>query len=748
MTKKVSALIGHDGKTRRVEYEVPDNEPGLWGADYDFSIIGKDVPRLDAVAKVTGKAKFSHDIKRPNMLYAVMVTCPYPHARIENVDISDAEKMPGVRSVDIFEDSSQVARCEGWYIAAVAADTIQQARDAARKVKVTYKELPFVIDPDEAMLEEAPSVHKGGNVAKSRPRSRGDIEKGFQEADVISEGTYTVQVQTHSTFETHGCVAEWNGDELTVWHSTQYIVGIAGNMARAFKIPETNVRCICQHMGGGFGSKFGPETFGIKCAQIAKKTGRPVKLMADRYVDSLMCGNKPGAKMQVKVGAKKDGTLTAIDAKVFNVAGHSGSSSVSIPFFDHYECPNVHVEEYNVRINAGNARAYRAPGRPQGAVGIEMALEELAMKLEMDPLELRMKNVPWSELDAREYEYKTGAERFGWKERIKKRGANNGRIKRGVGCAGAFWHQTGSSGGATVRCSIFPDGSVEVANVVQDLGTGIRTVMAVIASEELGIGLDAIKVSIGDSKLGLNGPASGGSTTTPTVTPALRNACYQAKRELFQKVASKWKTNVDDIDCKNGIVICKSNSDRKMPWKKAAAMIRSGTIEAVSKAEKVKNDAIPGINIGTASRGAQFAEVEVDTETGKVRCTKFVAVQDCGKAIAKKQAESQVCGAVIMGLSFALSEDRIMDNMTGRQINPNMESYKFIHSQDIPDIETVLVDVYDPIINTSAKGLGEPPYVPPAAAIGCAVANALGVPIREMPITPDKVLAALKGKEG
>lgn len=757
MAKKVSALIGFEGNTRQIEYEVPENEPGVWGADYQFNQVGKvDHPRLDAIAKVTGKAKYSYDINRPNMLHAALVTCPYAHARILKVDISQAQGMPGVKAIELFDNiENSVARHAGWMIAAVAAETPAQAEDAARAVKVEYKELPFVIDPGEAVMDEAPRVHKGGNVEeKPKSRERGDIEKGFQEAEVISEGTYNTQVQVHNCLEPHGCVAEWNNDELTVWHSTQGIWTVSRGMAKALGIPDNKSRCITEYMGGGFGSKFGPEDFCIVAAKMARKAQRPVKMMLAREQEMILAGNKPAAKLYVKVGAKKDGTITAIYAQVHNVPGHSGNSSSAVPFFEHYNIPNVKIDEFNVLINAGSSRAFRAPGRPQGCFGLEMALEEMAMKLGMDPYEFRAKNITGGLLKALPKEFEMGRDKFGWNQKYKSHGASGeGSVKRGVGCAVTYWHQNGAPGGAVVRCTVFPDGSVEVANGSQDIGTGHRTMMALVAAEELGLTANDIKVTIGDTTLGLDGPASGGSVTTPTVAPAVRSACYRAKMQLFDKVAEKWKVDKNDLETKNGEVFSKSNGSKRMTWKDAAALIRSGTLVAMG--EHVEHPAIPenikadDLNdFGSGAYGAQFAEVEVDTETGKVKVLRVVAVQDIGKTLAKMQTESQICGAVIQGISYALFEDRIMDNMTGRPMNPNMEDYKILTVADMPQIEPVIVDVFDPVNNASAKGLGEPPHIPTAAAVGCAVANALGVPVRDLPITPDKVLAALMTKEG
>ncbi len=747
MAKKVSALVGYEGNTQRIEYEVPDNQPGIWEVDRKFSVAGvKDVNRLDAFEKVTGKAKYSHDMNLPNMLHAALVTSPYAHARVNRVDTTEAKSMPGVKWIEVFEGvEGQKAAYAGWLIAAIAAETIQQARDAARKVKVDYKELPFVYDLETALDPDAPIIRSGGNATEYRSRDNGNVDQGFQEAEVIHEGNYSSQVQTHSCLETHGCAAQWNGEELTVWHSSQGVWSVSRAMAKAFEgLDENKSRCITQYMGGGFGSKFGPEMFGIMCATLAKKTGRPVKLMLDRYEDSVMAGNKPSAKMNVKIGAKKDGTLTAIYAKIQNIPGHTGGASAAQPFFDHYDCPNVKVEEQNVYINSGASRAFRAPGRPQGSFGLEMALDDLAQKLDMDPYELRAKNLSGTLYKAIPFELQLGAERFEWKAKYQKRNTKTGRIRKGVGCAVTTWGATGNPGGATVRCTIHTDGTVEIANSVQDLGTGCRTMMAITAAEELGLDVQAIKITIGDSSLGLPGPASGGSTTTPTVSPAVRSAAYQAKNKLFEKVAEKWGTSVDDIECNEGQVYSKSDTKKTMDWKKACALLRSGPI--VTMGEHIEHPKIP--DSGSGAYGAQFAEVEVDTETGKVRLIKILAVQDCGKVIARQQAESQITGAVIQGCTSAIFEERIMDNMTGRQINPDMENYKILNAPNMPDIVPILVDVFDPVNNTGAKGLGEPPYVPTASAIGCAVANALGIPVCDLPITPNKVLAALQTKEG
>ncbi len=751
MTKTYSTVIGHEGHFLDVELRAPDDTPEFWGANRDFAVIGeKNIPRLDALEKVTGKAKFTYDIVRPNMLHAAMVTSPYANARVTNIDTSEAEAMPGVKSVIALRVRS--VQYAGALLAGVAAETIQQAREAARKVKVEYEtrsfksEMSLAPSRKEALSrsDSGETEYREGRVVFTNPKNRGNIIAGLKQAGVVHEATYETQVTPHCPLEAHGCVAEWEGDNLTVWYSVQGIWAARQSCASAARISQNQVRVITQHMGGGFGSKLQTEDFGNLCIEMARTTGRPVKFMADRYEDIVMCGNKPGSSIQVQIAGTAEGKLTSISATARSIVGYSGSQGFSAPFHAFYDCPNVHYSGSAVRLNAGLSRPFRAPGWPQGAFALEMAIDELAWKLDMDPFELRMNNISSSELDARVLELRTGAERFGWADKYKKPGTDTGPIKRGVGCAMTAWNY--NAGSATVRCSIFPDGSVEIANGCQDLGTGLRTAMANAAAEMLGCEPAQIRVVTGDTGLGLPGPQSGGSVTTAGVAPAVHGAAYKALNQLFELVASSWNTTAEELDCLGGMIFMKNDTSQSMPWQEATALIPDDAI--VTTAQGRSAGVARGVRSGSMMRGAQFAEVEADTQTGKVRCLQIVAVQDCGKAMAKKQAENQINGGVVMGISYALLEDRILDNMTGRQINPNMETYKILGPVETPEIIPILIDVYDPANTSSAKGIGEPPHIPTAAAIGCAVANALGVPVRSLPITPYKVLAALEGREG
>lgn len=749
MAKQQKVTVGHDGHYREVTMTLGNNDPEVWDAGREYAVVGKKrIPRVDAIDKVTGKAKYTHDIKRPNMLYAVLVTCPHAKARVNAVDTSEASTMPGVVLIELVPNL-RTANYAGTVVAVVAADTIQQARDAARKVRVDYELLDFSVIPEKPQ----PPVKRGRSLSydagedvegryAAPAAERGSVDPAFRQADAVIEASYTTPITPHQCLETHGSVSEWQNSQLTTWTSTQALWRSRGDAANAGQVSMSQTRLICEHMGGGFGSKFGLEDFDALGIQIARRTRRPVKILADRWVDAAVCGYKPGAIMDVRVGANQDGRLRAMSLKAYAISAQDGS--IDAPMLDGYTCSNVSTSTSGLSINVVGPRAFRAPGRPQGAFALELALEELAVAIDMDPLAFRLKNVRSHPTDARESILQIGAERFGWHDKFQKHGTSPGPIKQGVGLAMCTWNYGSGANTCRARCTIHKDGSVEVATGTQDLGTGNRTAMAVVAAESLGIEVDRIQVTIGDTNIGLEAPVSWGSISTGAIAPAVRTATYRAQQELFEPIAALWNTTTDDLHCQGGIVSSKTNPNNSMSWKDAASRM-TGT-SMISVISSNRHLSASGVNTGAQMRGAQFAEVEVDTRTGSVRCTKIVAVHECGKAMARAQAESQICGGVIMGASYALQEQWILDPTQGRPLNANLENYKILGLADAPAVEPVLVDVYDPINCTCAKGLGEPPHIPTAAAIGCAVYNALGVPIRDLPITPYKVLeAATKG---
>jgi xanthine dehydrogenase YagR molybdenum-binding subunit len=626
-------------------------------------------------------------------------------------------------------------------------------------VKVVYKERPFTHELREAMKEGAPLVYeldkspagrdvpRKGNVAgPGRSRSdRGDVEKGFADAEVVHEGTYYCPVHTHSQLETHGVVASWEGDQLTVYASTQGVFAVREGLAEALNIDRKNVRVLCEHMGGGFGSKLGPSAtgsaFAMVACRLAKKAGAPVKLMLDRKQEHLCTGNAPSALMTVKVGAKKDGTITAVHYKAWGSAGVAGGAGTAGPVGAlHGKNPNLKVESYDVYTNAGPAAPLRAPGHSQGAFGIESAVDELAEKLGMDPLEVRKKN---EASPVRLAQYDFGAKEIGWARRNRKAGDMStggfspakGAKKRGLGMANGNWYVFASEN-TSAQVKVHRDGSVEVIAGYQDIGTGSRTAMAVVAAEELGVETSAVTMRIGDTQFP-EGPASGGSVTINSVAPAVRLAAHEARTKLLALAAPLLGVAPEELDAANGKIFLTKDKTKSVTFKQAAAKMSGETIDATAKRPK-QYETFRGDLAGT-----QFAEVEVDTETGEVRVVKMVSVNDCGFPANPLTAESQVLGAMIQGASWALLEDRILDPNVGTMVNPNLEWYKIFAPADMFEAKSILTPLANLGNNTSTAGIGEPPIVPTLAVIANAVFNAIGVRIRELPITPDKVLAAL-----
>jgi CO/xanthine dehydrogenase Mo-binding subunit len=752
---KEKIRVGFEGDFQFKEIEIAAGDPAPWDPSQKFSIVGTRVPRVDGKAKTTGEAKYPSDVRLPGMLYGRILRCPLPAATVKSLDLAAARKMPGVRAVLAIAEPGEKLRFAGQEVAAVAAETPDQADDALAAIAVAYDPRPFVVRLDDAKKPDAPLVFEGkaqtqtsggdvesggknlprhGNVLGPRSTVKGSVDEGFRKAAAVVEGTYDTQVQTHSALETHGLVAQWEGEELTVWASTQGIFDMRDQLAETLKMPVSKVRVVTEYMGGGFGAKFGPRAEGLAAAKLAKQAGAPVKLFLDRKEEQLASGNRPSARQTVKAGATKDGKLTALQLTVYGNGGTNGGTGTSGPVKNVYACENLKVDEYDVFTNAGPGTAMRAPGHPQGVFALEATMDELAKAIGMDPLEFRLKNDPSA---VRREQFRVGAEKIGWKDRDARRKTADPEIVRGVGVGAAVWYNTGGTGPrATV--TIHKDGSAEVEHGVQDLGTGSRTMTAMVAAEELGLPLEKVSVSIGDSRLPY-APDSGGSTTTPSSAPAIRRAAWQAKQALARAVAKEWKVPAESVKVAGGRV---SGGGKDASWDEACKLLPSEGVAATAERADNHEDAWKRF-----TTGCQFAEVEVDKATGKVRVDRIVAVHDCGVPINPLTTESQIQGGVIQGVSYALFEDRVLDRPTGRMVNPNVEAYKIAGALDVPEIDVTLVSVWDGVNNTNSVGIGEPATVPTAAAIANAVSHALGVRIRQIPITPEVVLAAVAESE-
>ncbi len=711
-----------------------------WPAIGKRSLIGKRISKIDSPWKSSGTAEYTYDVHRPNMLFGRMVQSPHAHAKITNIDTSVAEKMPGVKAVDIIHPVGQEALWVGKEIVAVAAETDDQARDAMRAVKIDYEVLPYLVTdttPDKAT----------GYTQQLSEQTQGDADAGFAKADAVVEGTYGLAVITHCCLEAHGSAAEWNGDKLTVWASTQSVSGLTQEYStsltgKGFPVTPANVRILTPVMGGGFGSKFAADTWGISAAVLAKKAGRPVKMMLDRDQELMVAGSRPSLYAKVKVGATKDGTLTAWQSESWGTSGPSGGGAANLPYVIQVGLPYKR-RHTAVHTNIGPARAWRAPNHPQFALITMSAFDDLAAKLNMDPVQFLLKNVQFAGERNRgfgtkdyEQELAKAGELMDWQKKWHPRGDKTpGYIKRGVGVSLHTW--AGSANNSSGNITIHPDGSVELNMATQDLGVGTRTVVGIVAAETLGLPLEGVTVNIGDSNLPPAG-GSGGSTTIGGVSSATRRAANNALNKLLDVVAPSLGVSADKLEAVDGKIRVIGDPAKSISWKQACAKLGASTISEMGQTSRD----LTSSNVG----GVQMAEVSVDIETGVVKMEKFVAVQDCGLIIDLKTAESQVYGAMIMGVCYALYEEKVMDQQTGKMLNADMEFYKLAGIGDIGELVVYMMEGpgYD---ERGVIGLGEPPTVSPGAAISNAVANAIGVRVPTLPLTPDKVLAAL-GKGG
>ncbi|HYM22884.1 MAG TPA: xanthine dehydrogenase family protein molybdopterin-binding subunit, partial [Vicinamibacterales bacterium] len=664
------------------------------------TILSTPVKRLDGPDKVSGRAKYTYDINRPGMIYGRMIRSPYPHARITSIDLSAAQKAPGVKAALEYRKAGDEVFYQGDPVAAVAADTEERARDAARLVRVRWEPLPHVSNETLAMNADAAKWNSGQ--ANTRPGQRsetGDLDAGFKQAAHVVEQTYSTHVITHVCLETHGTVCEWDGDKLTAWVTTQGVHQCAQGYAQTLGIPQANVRVITQYMGGGCGSKFAPDAQGIICAKLAKLANAPVKLMLDRKEEHLDTGNRPSAFAHIKAGVSSDGKLTAFDGTSWGTGGAGATSGFPLPYL--YQFPNRKRVHTDVYINAGQQRAMRAPGHPQGCYLTEILMDELADRVKMDPVEFRLKNAPPLAPNAQYQKYfAEGAKRFGWDKRHPTGDTTRGPIKTGMGVSAHLWG--GAGRGSQAHVDINPDGSVVVKCGTQDIGTGTRTLVAMVAAETMGLPVSAITPQIGDTMYPFSG-GSGGSTTAASVTPAIRVTCTDALDQLLARVAPQLGAQPADLAAEGGRIVVKANPSKSLAWKDACKLI--GT-EPIS----VNGQWQDGLS-GSGTSGVQFAEVTVDIETGIVRIKRILAIQDCGLIVDRLTAESQVYGGVIAAINFALFEDRILDRVTGQMVNPNMEMYLLAGMSDVPQIEVDLRNMPE----RGVIGIGEPPTVSTAS---------------------------------
>ncbi len=770
--KSVSRVDGPDKVSGRAKYTYDTHPPGmLYGKVVRSSYAHAKITAVDtsAAEKMPGVVAV-HVIQGPGseihwagddlvVIAAVDENAAADAARLVKITYEplphfvDDQKQPGA----VAEDTSPLSQGD------LVGMFINQVPEAQVIEKIKSRSVSFKVDP--GMIEQMRQNHISENVisalqaapvkeASESPQSNykkeaaqtsGDPDAAFKEAEVVSEGVYGCPVITHCCMESHGSIAEWTGaDQLFVHLSTQNVSGVSTEYAQALKIPASNVRVHQDHVGGGFGSKFGADRWGIYTAEVSKKAGgKPVRVMLERAPELELAGARPSAYAHVKVGAKKDGTLLAWESDSWGTGGPGGGGAPPMPYV--VRIPNQRKSHVAVLTNIGPARAWRAPNHPQGCLITMGALDDIAAKLNMDPVDLLLKNIaltaPSEDKTGRANTYRDelmiASDLMGWKKNWHPRGqGDSGAVKRGLGVAIHTWGGRGHQ--STCAVTIRPDGSVELKMGTQDLGTGTRTAIMMIAADTLGLPLQQINLKIGDTQYPPSG-GSGGSTTIGGVSSSTRRATVDAREALFARIAPALQAQPGDLEAVNGAIRVKGTS-RSMPWKDACMRLGTQPIDVT-----VKNHVGGGQTeelISSGVGGAVMADVSVDTETGIVKMNKMVAVQDCGLIINMKTAQSQVYGALIMSIATALYEKKVMDPTTGRMLNAGMDFYRLAGIGDVGELVVHMMtgkgyDERGPI------GLGEPPTVGPMAAIANAVTNAIGVRVPFLPLTPDRVVAAL-----
>jgi xanthine dehydrogenase YagR molybdenum-binding subunit len=743
-------------------------------ADYTWpergktSVICADADRVDGMPKATGAAKYAYDIAPDKMLLAKALGCPHAHCTIKSIDVSPALEVAGVVSAHALKEPGNEVRWQGDLLAVVAAETEGAAAEGLAAIAVEYEQMDvFVLEADLEGAEAAGRTGDGGEEVQLEEDPADELEQGedeedeafekrvaeaqeeaiqklFDEADQVVEGKYGIHTIAHMCLEPHGSTCEWQDDKLTVHLSTQNVSGTAAQFAGPLEITADKVEVHCDYVGGGFGSKFQADLWGVAAARIAKETGRPVKLMLARDLELKNGGTRPSGFIQVKLGATKEGVVTVWDSHHWGTNGVDGSGIGQgvIPYV--FNPPNRRRRQTTISINCAPGRAWRAPNHPQGCAITQVAYDDVAAALGLDSYDVFLANLPHLVNDAvprqdvYRAEMEVAAEAMDWKAKWHAHGKGDadGDVVSGLGMAIHTWG--GGPHGSTCTVKIHPDGGVETFLGSQDIGTGTKTVIGQVVAETLGLKLKDVKVNIGWSRYPASGP-SGGSTTIGGVCESNRRASVDALEQLKLLVAKKLKVDAATLVASNGRIHVADDEDKGVKWKEACGLLGMQPLEA-------QGVFAPGQTMTnlTSSRvgGVQMAEVAVDRATGVVRMKKFVAVQDMGLIINPKTAISQIHGSVVMGIAYSLFEERIVDGPSGAFLNAEVADYKLAR---LGDVGEVVVKLYEPDSERSrgVVGLGEPPVISPGAAISNAVANALGVRVPVLPLTPDRVLAAL-----
>jgi xanthine dehydrogenase YagR molybdenum-binding subunit len=734
------------------------------------SVIGQPITRVDGRLKVTGGATYGVDYDFDGLVYGVGVASTIASGRIRRIDSSEAEKMPGVlkilhhgnfdrlyRPANQLEEQSRPGESRppfedeniyyyGQFVALVVAETFEQALAAASHVRVDYESKPPLVRLDQA---PAPTGKPAAQQA------RGDAESAYQQAPVKLDVTYLTPVETHNPMEMHATIAVWNkaSQRLALYETSQGIVNHRNVASQVLATPLESVEVISRFIGSGFGCKLFPWPHSWMAAVASRQLERPVKVSVPRSLMFTTVGHRPMIQQRVRLGAAQDGKLVATINEV-----HQGTSFVD-PYLEDcvdpismlYSCPNVKGEQHEVQLNVGTPTPMRGPGRTPALFALESAMDELAIKLNVDPLEIRLRNYaekdegsgkPWSSKHLREA-YETGAERFGWKQRNPKVGSmRKGDEILGWGMATMTW--PGHRQMAEVRVRLLADGTARASCATQDIGTGTYTIFAEVVSDRTGVPVDKVQVVLGDTSLP-PGPTSGGSFTTASVIPAIYQASDKAVEAVIKAAARDQRfagADTKTLKMTQGRIHKQDQSPSAgVPFHEILASQNLAGLDGQGRA-------IPGDDLkkfSIHSFGAHFCEVAWDPEIYRLRVSRWVSVVDGGRMINAKTARNQILGAVVMGIGMGLFEETIYDSRTGHPINNNFADYLVAVNTDVPDLECIFLDYPDPVLNEyGARGIGEIGLTGCASALAMATYHATGVRVRELPIRIEKLMAGVQ----
>jgi CO/xanthine dehydrogenase Mo-binding subunit len=748
----------------------------------DLAVIGRSINRRDALEKVTGQAVYSSDMTLPGMLHAKILRCPHAHARIRRIDTSRAAALPGVHAVLSLENTrgwhtywymiAQPAFPEeiayaGQEVALVAAETVDIALHALGLIEVEYEVLPAAVTPREAMKPDAPRVPvldverpREGNVQQPiYLRARGDVDRGLAEADVVSESHFTLPTQYHVDIQTRCCIADWDGLRLTVYEASQGVWNVKRELAKSLGLEEDRVRVVVQNMGGGFGSKAGAQRVVHYAARLAMLAGRPVRLELTRPEEFLSHPRRYAGEVTMRIGARRDGTLTAIDAEIVLDIGsgslYAGKYTMTLhQISELYRCPSVRVRIVAVYTNTSPTGPQRGVLDPIATFSTEAAIDDLAARLGMDPLALRMKNYAedFQGLDdttpALPYTSKhldaclaTVADAIGWADRDRPAAGARGSVRRGVGIA-AYCIERGGYAPFSAKADVVarPDGSVEVQAGVVEIGAGQITILPMIAAEELGLPAERIRIHHGDTDGTHYAPSSHASRITSEVGPAVLQAAAMVRGRLFELVAPQLEVSPLDLVAVDERIHVRGVPARGLSFTAACALMSEPEIRATGSRAPNPDDVIFRLF------GAHGAEVEVDVETGELRVVRIVCSHDIGRPINPKLVESQQYGGAVMGLGYGLYEEAELDGKTGVLLTPDVHQYRVPTALETPTIEARNVESEDAFYPYSAKPVGEAPLVGVMPAVRNALRHALGFGIDALPLTPARILEAIAAR--